>query len=85
MLALAAALVWRTSQSIRPRLRAAAGFALAALALFWAALASRQMLGIPDVAMHLGLPASIRAGGFPPELTVELRVRPPPTTTAWIC
>ena len=69
VLALAAALVWRTSQSIRPRLRAAAGFALAALALFWAALASRQMLGIPDVAMHLGLPASIRAGGFPPELT----------------
>ena len=43
-------------------------FALAAVALFWLALASRQTSGIPDVAMHLGLPASIRSGGFPPEL-----------------
>ena len=68
VLALAAVLIWRAPQSIRPRLRAAAGFALAAVALFWLALASRQTLGIPDVAMHLGLPASIRAGVFPPEL-----------------
>ncbi len=68
VLALAAVLVWRAREPIRPRLRAAAGFALAGLALFGVALASRQTLGIPDVAMHLGLPASIRAGTFPPEL-----------------
>ena len=67
VLALAAVLVWRVPQSIRPRLRAAAGFALAALGLFWVALASRQMLTIPNETTHLGLSASIRAGGFPPE------------------
>ena len=68
VLALAAVLVWRAPKPVRPRLRAAAGFALAAVALFAVALASRQMLGIDDAAIRLGLPASIRAGGFPPEL-----------------
>ena len=68
VLALAAVLIWRAPKPVRPRLRTAAGFAVAALALFWVALAGRQMLGIPDVTMHLGLPASIRAGTFPPEL-----------------
>ena len=67
VLALAAVLVWRTPQPLRPRLRAAAGFALAALALFWVALANRQMLGIPDSYLRIGLSASIREGGFPPE------------------
>ena len=68
VLALAAVLTWRAPQSIRPRLRAAAGFALAALALFWAALASRQMMGIIDPYVHIGLAASIREGLFPPQL-----------------
>ena len=68
VLTLAAVLVWRAPKPVRPRLRAAAGFALAAVALFAVALASRQMLGIDDAAIRLGLPASIRAGGFPPEL-----------------
>ena len=67
VLALAAVLIWRAPKPVRPRLRAAAGFALAALALFWAALASRQMLGIPDTYTRIGLSASIRVGGFPPE------------------
>ncbi len=68
VLALAAVLVWRSPNPLRPQLRTAAVFSLTALALFWAALASRQTFGIPDTHLHLGLAASIRAGGFPPEL-----------------
>ncbi len=68
VLALAAVLVWRTPKPIRPRLRMAAGFAIVALALFWLALASRQLATIPDPALHLGMAASIREGGFPPEI-----------------
>ncbi len=68
VLALTAVLVWRAAKPVRPRLRMAAGFALAALALFAVALASRQMLTIPDSSIRIGLSASIRAGGFPPEL-----------------
>ena len=45
-----------------------AGFAVAVLALLWIALASRQLLSIPDTHTQLGLAASIRAGLFPPEL-----------------
>ena len=71
VLALAAVLVWRAPKPVRARLRVAAGGggggALAAVALFWAALASRQMVGIPDAPTHMGLAASLRAGGFPPE------------------
>ena len=68
VLALAAVLVWRSPNPLRPQLRTAALFALAVLALFWTALASRQAYGIPDPHTHLGLAASIRAGLFPPEL-----------------
>ena len=68
VLALAAALVWRSRKPVRPSLRVVAWFALAALALLWIALASRQTLGINDAALRLGLPTSIRAGLFPPEL-----------------
>ncbi len=67
VLALAAVLIWRAPKPVRPRLRTAAGFALAAVALFWLALASRQMVGIPDSWIHMGLAASLRAGEFPPE------------------
>ncbi len=68
MLVLGAGLAWRASASIRPRGRVVAGFVVAALALLWVALASRQQLTIPDVENHLGLAASIRSGEFPPEL-----------------
>ncbi len=67
VLALAAVLIWRAPKPVRPRLRTAAGFAIVALALFWVALASRQMLTTPDAPIHIGLAASLRAGGFPPE------------------
>ena len=67
-LALGAVLAWRAPRPIRPRPRVAAGFAVAVLALMWAALASRQLMVIPDPPIHLGLAATFRAGGFPPEL-----------------
>ena len=67
-LALGAGLAWRAPASLRLRGRTLAGFAIGVVALFWAALTSRQLLGIPDVTIHMGLAASIRAGGFPPEL-----------------
>ena len=67
-LTLGAVLAWRAPRAIRPRPRVAAGFAVAVLALMWAALASRQLMLIPDPPIHLGLSATFRAGGFPPEL-----------------
>ncbi|MCY4112930.1 MAG: hypothetical protein OXG33_03180 [Chloroflexi bacterium] len=64
-----AILAWRAPHPIGPRPRVAAGFVVAALALMWIALASRQLLTIPDWEIHLGLSAVMRAGaGFPPEL-----------------
>ena len=66
-LTLGAVLAWRAPDRIRPRPRVVAGFAVAVLALFWVVLPSRQLLSIPDAVVHLGLAASIRAGGFPPE------------------
>ena len=67
-LTLGAVLAWRAPDRLRPRPRVVAGFAVAVLALLWVALASRQLMGIPDPEIHLGLAATIRAGGFPPEL-----------------
>ncbi len=54
------------SQLPVPR-RVFAGFAVAALALYWIALASRQLLTNPDP-IHLALAASIQAGNWPPTL-----------------
>ena len=68
-LALGAVLAWRAPDRIRPQPRVAAGFLVAALVIFWAALTSRQLIGIPDATIHMGLAASIRAGGFPPVLS----------------
>ena len=65
-LALGAGLAWRASHPIRPRPRVVAGIGLALLVLLPMALASRQLLSIPDGVNHLALGASIRAGGFPP-------------------
>ena len=68
VLALGTGLGWRSSRPIWPRPRVIAGFTAAVLALFWVALASRQLMLIPDPPIHLGLAATFRAGGFPPEL-----------------
>ncbi len=70
-LALGVSLVWRAPQPIRPQLRTTAGFVVAVLGVFWVALACRQMLSLADWQLHLGLAASIRAGGFPPVLPWE--------------
>ena len=67
-LALGAGLAWRAPQAPLPSLRRFAGLAVAALALFWVALASRQLLTIPDPEIHLELAAAIRAGSWPPVL-----------------
>jgi len=68
VLTLGTVLAWRSSRPIWPRPRVIAGFSAAVLALFWVALASRQLMLIPDPPIHLGLAATFRAGGFPPEL-----------------
>ena len=49
-------------------MRPVAGIAGAFVALGIAALASRQLLGVPDLHTSLGLAATIRAGGFPVSL-----------------
>ena len=69
LLALAGGLVWRAPQPVRPRLRTTAGFAVAALVVFWVMLAARQLLQIPDEAIHLGLSAYIQSGGWPPVIS----------------
>ena len=68
LLTLGVVLAWRATSPIRLRPRVVAGFIAAFLALFWAALASRQLITVTDPYMVLGLASSIRAGGFPPEL-----------------
>ena len=68
VLAMAACLAWRAPRPLQPRPRTLAWFVVAVLALFWAALASRQLLGVQDWSIQLGLAASIQAGTFPPEL-----------------
>ena len=69
LLVLAAGLAWRTPHVVRPRLRAAIVFVAAALSVFWAMLAARQLLTITDAETHLGLAAFIREGGWPPILS----------------
>ena len=48
--------------------RTVAGFAVVTLAIFWVALAGRQLLTIPDPEIHLELASAIRAGNWPPAL-----------------
>ena len=69
VVALAGALAWRgcAPSALRMPVRTVAAFAAAALALFWIALASRQLLMNPDP-IHLALAASIQAGNWPPTL-----------------
>ena len=67
ILALAGALASRDPATLRIPPRTLAGFTVAALALFWVVLASRQLLSIVDQHVHLSLAASIREGIYPPE------------------
>ena len=67
--ALGAGLVWRGRLNLAIPPRTFAGFGLAGAAIFWIALASRQLLTIPDELLHTTLPATIRAGGWPPTLS----------------
>ena len=69
VLALGAGLAWRARQDLHVPARTLAGFGLAGAAIFWVALASRQLLIIPDEAIHSTLSATIRAGGWPPKLS----------------
>ena len=69
VLAIGAGLAWRGRERLRPEPRVAMGFAVAVLALFWIALAGRQLMPNPDPYIHHGFIAAIRAGGpHPPEL-----------------
>ena len=68
VLGLGGGLAWRQRQALRIPPRTLAGFGLAGAAIFWIALASRQLLIIPDEILHTMLPATIRAGGWPPTL-----------------
>ena len=68
VLAAGVGLAWHGKSQLWIPPRTLARFGVAALALFWIALASRQLLGIPDDAIHTALPATIRAGTYPPEL-----------------
>lgn len=65
-LALAADLVRRAGEPLRPGPRTTAAVLVAALAIFWVALAGRQLLTIVEDFLHLGLAASIQAGGYHP-------------------
>ncbi|MCY3748413.1 MAG: hypothetical protein OXG64_03865 [Chloroflexi bacterium] len=69
VLAIGAGLAWRAPHRVRPSPRTVAGFTAAAFLIFWVGLASRQLLVILDWPNHLGLAASLRAGGFPPTLS----------------
>ena len=73
VLALGAGLAWRQSHLLRIPPRTVAGLAVAALAVFWAVLASHQLMPIGDAELHLGLAAAIRAGSYPPTFPVAAR------------
>ncbi len=66
-LALGIGLAWRAPRALRPSPRRVVGLGAAALAVFWAALAVRQMLPLPD-GVHVELAATIQAGGRASEL-----------------
>ena len=64
----AGGLAFKEPSVLRLPTRTVAMFCGGALTLFWIALAGRQLLSLADTEIHLGLAASIRAGGFPPVL-----------------
>ncbi|MCY3895996.1 MAG: hypothetical protein OXG17_05960 [Chloroflexi bacterium] len=61
-------LAWRERYGLSVRPRIVAGLAAAGLAIYWVALAGRQLLSIPDAALHMSLAATLRGGQFPPTL-----------------
>ena len=65
LLVLAAGLAWRAPKPILPRLRTATGLAAAASSVFLVMLAARQLQGIPDANIHLGLAALAQSGRWP--------------------
>ncbi|MDE2903434.1 MAG: hypothetical protein OXP73_10460 [Chloroflexota bacterium] len=67
ILVLGIGLACRAPGALRLSPRRSVGFGAAALAVFWAALAVRQLLPLPD-AIHVSLAATIQAGGSPSEL-----------------
>ena len=70
VLGLGMGLAWRACKTLPiPPPRTLAGFALAGAAVSWIALASRQLLTMPDELLHTTLPATIRAGAWPPSLS----------------
>ena len=69
LLACGAVLAWRAPSALRLPPRTVVGFLGATLAVFWVALAGRQLLSIPDEDIHLAISATIRAGQFPPVLS----------------
>ena len=68
VLGLGLGLAWHGRRDIRPSPRMLAAFSLAGAGVFWLALASRQLLIIPDHLQHTLIPAAIRAGNWPPRL-----------------
>ena len=68
VLAFGAGLAWRQRQDLGVSPWTLAGFGFAGTAIFWIALASRQLLIIPDHLQHTLIPATIRAGNWPPRL-----------------
>ena len=67
ILALSIGLARRAPRSLRLEARSVVGFVVAALPVFWVALAVRQLLPLPDT-IHVVLAATIQAGGSPSEL-----------------
>lgn len=70
MIVLAAAilLAQRRPHSLRIPPRVLLAFVITSIAVFWIALACRQLLGVPDELLHSMIPATIQAGGWPPSL-----------------
>ncbi len=66
VLVIGAVLARRRTTGICPRPRLVAGLATVAVPLFVIVLASRQLLPSPDPHSHIGLTATIRAGGSHP-------------------
>ena len=68
MLTVGILLARRSPQSLRLPPSTLSGFVLAGVAIFWVALACRQLLGVPDELLHSMIPATIQAGDWPPTL-----------------
>ena len=68
LVALALALAWKHLNDLWSTPRCLLGFIVAAIPVFWLALASRQLLHIPDEQIHIAIASTIRFGSHPPIL-----------------